>query len=270
MTQEGSPYRSHHSASSDGRVEALTKSLVRSSLVLAILAVLIPATLYSLFHRQARRLDALADHAQLADATVTARRDGTTFYSYTVGGTTHSWSVRDGEAPLKVGETFAVSYLPEVPSFSRPGTDRSVVAAEASSNRSFTGKVVAGAFWFFAANVIICQVRLRRLRATGRTEVDDPQAYRTRLFLTGVLLLAPMLALVFGWHATDALRRNESMWPVVLGAVIALGVLGGTTFYVLREGVAGAATRSMRVLKWAVPLAIAFAALRGLAWIVTR
>jgi len=157
-----------------------------------------------------------------------------------------------------------------VPSFSRPGADRSVAAAEAGANRSFTGKVIAGVFWFFAANLVICQVRLRRLRATGRSEVDDPEAYRTRLLLTGVLLVAPMLALVFGWHATDALRRGETMWPVVLGAMLGVGVLGGTGFYVLREGVENAASRSSRVLKWAVPLAMACAALRALAWMLGR
>ncbi|MEZ4260544.1 MAG: hypothetical protein R3B36_15830 [Polyangiaceae bacterium] len=251
-------------------MEALTKSLVRSSLVLAVVAVLIPAALYALFERQGRRLDALADHGQLADATVTARRDGTTSYSYNVGGATHSWSVRDGEAPTTVGETFAVFYLPEAPSFSRPGPDRSAVAAAAASQRSFAGKVIAGVFWFFAANLIIVQVRLRRLRMTGRTEMDDPQAYRTRLTLTGVLLLAPMLAVVLGWHATDALRRNEAIWPVVLGAVLSSSVLGGTAFYVLREGVANAASRSRRVFKWAAPLAIAFAVVRALAWLLSQ
>lgn len=269
MTPRGSPYRSHHYVASGGAVEALTKSLVKSSLVLAILAVLVPGVLYALFGRQARRLDALADHGQRADATVVARREGAMFYSYTVNGTTHSWSVRDGAAPLSVGETFAVTYLPEVPSFSRPGLDRSAVAAEAASSRTFTGSVVAGVFWFFAANLIICRVRLRRLRATGRTEVDDPHAYRTRLILTGVLLLAPMLALVVGWHANDALRRNEGTWPVVLGAVLSLGVLGGTALYVLREGVGHAARRSSRLVKWTLPLVMAFALVRALAWLLS-
>ncbi len=260
----------HHAATSDGRVEVLERSLRRWSLALALLAVLLPGALYGLFHRQARRLDALADHGQLAEATVTARREGSTFYTYVVEGTRHTWSVRDGEAPYAVGETLAITYLPELPSFSRPGSNRSVAAAEAAANRSFAGKMVVGLFWFFAANVLVHQVRLRRLRATGRTEVDDPRGHRTRLILTGVLLVAPMLALVFGWHATDARDRSETSWPVVLGAVVALGVLGGTLFYVLRHGVAHASRRAARVLTWALPLVMAVAVVRALAWIVGR
>lgn len=258
------------SPGSNDRVEATTRSLVRSSLVCAILAVLIPAGLYALFGRQARRLEALADHGLITDAAVTGRRNGTTFYAYTVDGTAYSWSVRDGEAPMTVGETFAVTYLPEVPSFSRPGTGGSVAAAEAASNRRFAGKTVAGFFWFFAANSLIFQVSLRRLRATGRTEADDPPAYRTRLLLTGLLLVAPMLALVFGWHATEALRQNETIWPVVLGAVLGVGVLGGTVFYVLRGGIANATSRARAVLRWSVPLAIAIAMVRAFAWLLGR
>jgi hypothetical protein len=81
-------------------------------------------------------------------------------------------------------------------------------------------------------------------------------------------MLVPFLVLVFGWHLTDALRRGESAWPVVLGSMGSLAVLGGTGFYVLREGRLKVAARSARLLKWVAPLAMGIAALRALAWLM--
>lgn len=233
--------------------------------------IVVPAGLYGIFERQARRLDALGDHGELMEATVTSmsRQGSETYvsYEYTVGGATYTWSAAQHDAPHAVGESFSIRYLPEDPALSRPGADRSRATAEAASNRSFAWKAEAGVFGFFAFNLIICDVRLRRLRKTRQTELTDPKAYRTRLVLTGVML-APLLVLVFGWHAGDALKRGESLWPVVLGVVGSLAILGGTGFYVLREGHTHVAARSARLIRWAAPLAAAVAALRALAWLM--
>ena len=252
----------------DARVERLVRSLTRWRVVFLLLAVVVPAGCYGLFERQARRLDALGDHGEPATATVTGvGREGTVFYAYGVGGATYTWNVAREAAPYAVGESFPVTYLPEDPTLSRPGADRSKMTAEAASNRSFARKLEAGALAFFAFNALLCEVRLRRLRKTGRTEWTDPQAYRTRLVLTGVMLL-PLLVLVFGWHLGDSLRRGESVWPVWLGLGGSLAVLGGAGFYVLREGRVQAAARSARLLTWVAPLAIGVAALRALAWLM--
>lgn len=249
------------------RVERVIRSLTRWRLIFLLMAVVLPAGCYGLFERQARRLDALSDHGEPAMATVTGvNREGTVFYAYGVGGTTYTWNVAREAAPYEAGESFDITYLPEAPALSRPG-GRSRAAAEAASNRSFAWKAEAGTFAFFAFNMILCDVRLRRVRKTGQTELTDARAYRTRLILAGVML-APFLVLVFGWHLGDALRRGESVWPVVLGVVVSLAVLGGTGLYVLREGRLGAAARGSRLLKWVAPLALGIAALRALAWVM--
>lgn len=81
-------------------------------------------------------------------------------------------------------------------------------------------------------------------------------------------MLVPLLVLIFGWHAAAEVRRGESQWPVVLGVVGSLAVLGGTGFYVLREGRTQATARSARPIRWVAPIAAAVAALRALAWLV--
>jgi hypothetical protein len=252
----------------DARVEKLIRSLTRLRLAFLLLAVLVPAGCYGLFERQAQRLDALGDHGERGMATVTdVNRQGTVFYTYVVGGARYTWNVAHDEAPYAVGETFALTYLPEDPSFNRPEADRSTAFAAAASNRSFAWKTEAGIFGFFAFNLILCDVRLRRMRKTGRTELTDARAYRTRLILTGAMLV-PLPALVFGWHTRDVLRRGESPWPVVLGVALVIAILGGVGFYALREGPAEATARSARILRWAAPLAIGLAALRALAWVM--
>jgi hypothetical protein len=252
----------------DAHVERIVRSLVRWRLIFLIVAVVIPAGCYGLFERQARRLDALGDHGEPTTATVTAvNRGGTVDYAYVVNGTRYTWNVAQADAPNAVGETFPITYVPEDPALSRPGADRSRGTREAAANRSFAWKVEAGVFAFLAFNVILCDVRLRRLRKTGQTELTDPRAYRTRLILTGAMLV-PLLVLVFGWHLTDSLRRGESVWPSVLAIVGSLAVLGGTGFYVLREGRTQATARAARVLRWTVPLATGIATLRLVAWLM--
>ena len=79
--------------------------------------------------------------------------------------------------------------------------------------------------------------------------------------------MLPLLLLVFGWHARDALKHEESLWPVLLASLLSLAVLGATVFYVLREGSTNVRRRSVRLLKWVAPIAAAVAALRALAWL---
>ncbi len=160
-------------------------------------------------------------------------------------------------------------YLPEHPGLSRPGADRLKATAEAASNRAFARNAEAGFFAFFALILLVCQLQLRRLRRRGSAELDDPRGYRKRLVGAGVILL-PLLVLVFGFHAQDAIQRKESLWPVVLGAGLALSVLGGTIFYALREGPARATARSGRLARWVVPLAVGIAGLRAIAWLAGR
>jgi hypothetical protein len=263
-------------ANADGVVDAeagrIERSLARSRLILLAIAFVVPAGLHLIFERQARRLDALGARGVVTEATVTrvSEQGSETYvdYAYSVDGVTHTWNVAQKDVPgAAVGETFPVVYSPDDPALSRPGSDRAIAATEAASNRSFAKKAVGGIFAFFAFNALICEVRLRRLRKTGQTERTDPQAYRTRLVLTGVMLV-PMLVLIFGWHLSESLRQGESVWPVVFGVVGSLGVLGGTGFYVLREGREQASARSARVLRWAAPLATGIAALRLLAWLM--
>ena len=226
-----------------------------------------PTVLFGLFERQARRLDALGEHGQITIATVTNVNRTYVSYEYTIGTTTHDWSVSQGDAPYAVGQAFPIMYLPEVPAFSRPTVDRTRATAEAARNRSFTGKVVVGVFAFFAVAAFACDFNLRRLRKRGRAELTDPRAYRMRLAFAGAML-APFLVLIFGWHGKDSFQRGESLWPVILGALLSLSILGGTVFYILRYGQAQAAARSGRLLKWIAPVAAGVAALRLLAWLM--
>ena len=126
---------------------------------------------------------------------------------------------------------------------------------------------MVGVFAFFAIAAFACDFNLRKLRKRGRAELTDPRAYRTRLAFAGAML-APFLILIFGWHGKDALQRGESLWPVVLGGLLILSILGGTGFYILRYGQAQAAARSARLLKWVAPIAAGVAALRLVAWLV--
>lgn len=66
------------------------------------------------------------------------------------------------------------------------------------------------------------------------------------------------------------MSKGESLVPVVLSGVLAVSALSGTVFYVLRAGHEEVQERSLRVLKWAVPLAVACAILRALASLAGR
>ncbi|MEZ4227082.1 MAG: hypothetical protein R3B13_39450 [Polyangiaceae bacterium] len=256
-----------------GRLERNIRDLARWRVIFGLLFVTLPLGLYGLFERQARRLDALGDHGATAMATVTkvTRQGSATYvhYAFEVGSQQYSWSVGHEDAPFPMGATFPVTFLPEDPTLSRPGSDRSRGSREAQRNRAFSFKTVSVLALFFGMCAFACDFKLRRLRRHGEAELDDPRGYRIRLLFGGAMLL-PFLVLIFGWHAKDAQARGESFVPVVLGVVLSLGILGGTAFYVLRHGRERVAARSARIIKWAAPFAAGIAALRLLAWLLWR
>jgi hypothetical protein len=252
-------------------VERVAASLVRARAVLLALAIGVPAGCHGLFERQARRLDAVAERGEVVTATVTAvtQQGGaaTTHYRYEVGGATFTWEVDHADAPFDVGATFPIVVAPGDPDLSVTGSDRRKAAARAAENRAFAWKLEAGAAAFFGAFALLSHVRLGRLRATGRTDADDPVAYRQRLAITGALLLV-LVAGVSLAHARDALARGEPLAPVVIAGVASIAIVVGTGAYVLRDGRGQANARSRRLLAWAVPAAIAIAVLRLAAWLV--
>jgi hypothetical protein len=97
--------------------------------------------------------------------------------------------------------------------------------------------------------------------------IVDSKTYRKRLIITGAIL-SPFILAIFGWHAWDAARRGESPWAVVIGVALAVAVLGGTVFYLTRDGPAGVSARTRRLMKWVIPLALVVAALRAAAWLL--
>jgi hypothetical protein len=73
--------------------DQLIASNTRSRAVLFALAVLVPSGCHAAFERQARRLDALADHGVATTATVTGSRAETVDYAYVVDGANYTWNV---------------------------------------------------------------------------------------------------------------------------------------------------------------------------------
>lgn len=233
----------------------------RNGLVLA--AVLVPAGCSALFERQARRLDALAAHGQTAEARV-VRVDGqgTVFYEYAVGPNVHTWNVARAAAPFPVGARFRVVYLPEDPSLSRPLVGPTVAADEAVRNRRFARRFAAGVMAFFALMAALVHREIGRLLQGHNPR--DPAVYRARLReslgVMGVLAVA-----VSAWHAADAGSRGESLVPVAVGLVLALGILGGTVWFVARRGPEEAVRRGAALVRWLVPASVVLAVLRLLA-----
>lgn len=176
-------------------LERRVRSFKRARVGFLVAAVLLPAALYALFDRQARRLDALADHGRTTTATVTelTRQGSSTYthYAYAVEGQTYSWSVGEEQAPHAPGTTLIVTYLPEDPSLSRPEPGASRAATEAASNRVFTKKAMLGAVLFIAINAAITELKLRALLKRGRAAVGAPiisAAWAGRV--VGLLLVA--------------------------------------------------------------------------------
>ncbi len=231
--------------------------------------MLLPLGLYALFERQARRLDTLAAEGAPIEALVTgvSRDGGTTYYAYRVDGVEHTWNVAHEDAPFAPGETFTATYSPGDPALSRPYSDRSLAAGEASRSRAFSTKAVLAVAWFLGYFAFICQLQLRRMRAGAPSETTDPAAYWRRLGLVGGALV-PLLILIFSFHAQDALERGQSMVPVVLGIIVTLALIGGVLFFVARRGPVEARARAGKLMRWLAPIAVGVALLRLLAFVL--
>ncbi|MEO7113714.1 MAG: DUF3592 domain-containing protein [Polyangiaceae bacterium] len=188
-------------------IERIARDFKRWRTIFLAIAVVLPALLFALFERQARRLDDLGAHGVVVQATVTSisRQGSITYvdYAYEVEGTTYTWNVAQDEAPYAPGETFPIVVSPKDPSLSRPGTDPSRGTTEAAKNRSFTRTAVFSLFAFLSMCAFGCHWRLQRLRATGRTEANDPVAYRNRLIFSAVLL-APFFIAILVFNINDA------------------------------------------------------------------
>jgi hypothetical protein len=245
-------------------VEARARSFARWRTIFLVVMVVVPALLYALFERQARRLDALADHGASGVARVVAvtRQNGATYvdYAYEVGGASYRWSVSRAAAPFDVGQTFPIVYVPEDPSLSRPGGDRSIGAREAAHDRRFSRIAVGVVFVFLALCAAAAEASLRRIRRTGTLEVLDPAERRKRMITRGAILVV-LVGGVSAAHAVDATQKGESLVPVVLAAVLALAVVGGVFAYALRG-------RDLaRVARWAGLVAAAIATIRAIVWL---
>lgn len=240
----------------------------RSAIVLFALAVLLPAGCHVPLARQMAKLEALAAVGEARDATVTkVDAQGTVYLRYEYAGNTYDTSVRRDDAPsATVDGTLRIAVLPTHPTTVVVG-DRQNAIARAATSRSLAWKIELGLFWFFGFGGGMGAWQYERMRRTGLTERDDPEGYRRRLWLTGIWL-APLLLAVFAHHASDAAAKGEPAWIVPLGAVFALGVLGATMAFVLREGVAKAAERAASLARWCVPLAVALALARLVLWLV--
>jgi hypothetical protein len=242
------------------------QSLVRWRAGLAVAAVLVPLALYVLFERQARRLDALASEGAPIEAQVTRVSGSITDYAYRVDGVEYRWNVARERAPYAVGQRFVATYLPSDPSLSRPIAERSLASVEAVHNRSFAGKVVVALALVLAFLAFLVHRDVRRAHSGAPSEATDPAAYRRRLALVGAVLL-PLLLLITGYHAKDALERGESIVPVALGLALSLAIIGGVFFYAARNGPGEARARAAKLIRWVAPLAIGVALVRLLVFL---
>ncbi len=234
------------------------RSLTRWRAGSLIAALVVPAALFGLFERQARRLDQLARDGVVADARVTGfSNDGhTTFYAYDVRGVEHTWDVRREEAPFAPGETFRVVYSAEDPALSVLGSDRQEGHRAAAKTRGFAWKLALGAAMVFVLVGLLTHRDLRRKQYNTPPELSDPVAYRRRILITSAAVLLPVILLVVGWHMSDAMEKGQSVVPVVLASVITIALLGGVLMFVTKNGPVDAQTRSARLIRWLAPLAI--------------
>jgi hypothetical protein len=234
-----------------------------------VAAVVLPLSLFFLFERQARRLDALATHGEAVEARVTAAQDGSTFYAYQVGGRQYSWEVKRTDAPFDVGHVFSATYLPEDPSFSRPIFDRSLATREAAATRHFSAKTCAAVALFFLIFAGLVHGDVRRFRAGAPSEVNDPEGYRRCLRWVALTFL-PVLLLLGDFAIRDAVERSESVVPGLIGLGLGAGILGGILYSAGRIGPVQAQARFAKITRWLAPVAVGFALLRLVLLLVKR
>jgi hypothetical protein len=263
--------REQYKMNSDEQAHTLAamRSLARTRWILLSIAVVIPVTVYWVGERQARRLGELGAHGQIATATITQASSQAVYYAYQVNGVEFTWNVSPEKLPsVAVGATVPIVFSPADPALSRPGADRTVALAEATSNRTFMRNFAGGIFVFFGCFALMSNVSLLRIRKTGHTERTDPKAYKTRLLMSGGMLAA-MVGGIGSWHWTDAMRQGESVLPVVLGVGLVAVILGSIGFYAFRGGSVRPWDRMGRVLRWVAPLAIAIAVLRAIVALIS-
>ncbi len=236
-----------------------------------VAAALAPLGLFFLFERQAKRVDAIADHGQSTDAFVTgvSEANGTTFYAYSVDGIEHRWNVARREAPFELGRVFTVTYLPETPSFSLPISDRSLAHEKAAANRSIAMKVEVGVAAALAIFGGLLHIDVRRLRSGAPLGPPDAKTQRRRLVIMGLVFL-PLFVLITGFHLRDATEKGESVAPVVIATMLVIGIIGSVIWFSMREGPEKVRERVGRIMRWAAPLAIGAALLRLLAMLFTK
>jgi hypothetical protein len=142
-------------------------SYARWRVAFALLAVVVPLSLFALFRRQELRLRALADHGRQGTAVVemvTRQNDVLyTHYRYSVEGASYTWSVSLEDAPHEPGESFTITYLPEDASLSRPGL-YSRERLDAELDLRFQHRLLGGLFATFAICAALCHRGLRRLQ----------------------------------------------------------------------------------------------------------
>jgi hypothetical protein len=203
------------------RRETTLRQQRRWRAIFPLLALVVSAALYALFERQAKRLDRLSTQGEPTTATVTlVQRDGTRHYAYDVAGSRYSWSVRKEAAPYPIGETFPITYLPEDPSLSRPGTDGTPAKMEAASNRRFRRNVIVGVFVFFGLNLALTEVKLRKLRSAGTASVVISPEWMGRI--VALLLLAVLLGV--NLFADVAAVQGKAFGPRPLGIPVVAAV----------------------------------------------
>lgn len=187
----------------------------RSALVLALLALGLPAGCHTLFERQARRFDAVVHHGAQVDATVSRVDAHGGYIVYTVAGQELTSSVGPDDAHgIVPGQTLSLTVLPEAPTLFVVGT-RSRATEKASKSRAFAIQVDLGLVWFFGFAAAMSAWQYQRMKRTGRTEAIDRGAYRARLMLCGIWI-APLFTMIFALHWLDGRARGESAWPIVL------------------------------------------------------
>lgn len=202
-------------------------TLVRWRAGALVLALVVPAIFYAAFERQARRLEALADHGVRATATVRVVTAQYTEYDYVVDTRAYRSSVAPALAPSRPGEDFPIRVLPEDPSFSRPGKDGAEAAREAASNRSRFPLFLAAPFAVFALVAALAQRDIRRI--DRRAAPPRPPSVRTVSRLVAALLVGACLAVnaYDDVHAVQVAAFGERPFglPVRWVCVVAQAVL---------------------------------------------
>ena len=139
-------------------------------------------------------------------------------------------NVVSADAPYPEGADFTVLYLPEDPSFSRPGADPAVPRGEATGNRRFTRKLLLGIFAFFVLNAVLCAVKLRRLRSQGMPVNGFLISPEWTGRLLALLFLAILLGTNFTGNAPEFYRRAFGATPLGAPVLVVVSVVQAVLF----------------------------------------